>query len=217
LNAGYNTRMNKVQLINQDSGNPEWYTPSPIIEAARATMGSIDLDPASCGAANELVRATRYFTQADDGLAQPWFCNVWMNHPYSARGNPQWVNKLVREYEAGNVKQACCIVNASTSELWFQPLLDFPMCLLRGRLRFIPGSGQHESSPGKGSAVIYLGPSVDKFAVAFRPFGSIMVPYQINQLSGTLCTICDSPLGKKRADALYCSDACRQKAKRRRP
>ena len=39
------------------SGKFEWYTPESIIELARETMGSIDLDPASCEAANRTVEA----------------------------------------------------------------------------------------------------------------------------------------------------------------
>ena len=49
--------MNKAQLINQDSGKVEYYTPSWIVEAARLVMGSIDLDPASNAKANETVKA----------------------------------------------------------------------------------------------------------------------------------------------------------------
>ena len=60
--------MNSAQLINQDSGEFEYYTPEFIIEAARRTMGGIDLDPASSFVANERVRATRYFDHLDDSL-----------------------------------------------------------------------------------------------------------------------------------------------------
>lgn len=61
-----------AQLINQTSGDVEYYTPPFIIEAARRVMGGIDLDPASSEIANRTVKATRYFTEADDGLQQEW-------------------------------------------------------------------------------------------------------------------------------------------------
>lgn len=50
------------QRINATSGCVDYYTPKPIIEAARKTMGSIDLDPASSFEANNVVLASRYFT-----------------------------------------------------------------------------------------------------------------------------------------------------------
>jgi len=44
-------------------------------------MGSIDLDPFSCAQANEVVRATKYFSLADDGFCQFWHGNVFVNPP----------------------------------------------------------------------------------------------------------------------------------------
>lgn len=72
------------QLINQTSGGVEYFTPPEIIAAARRMLGWIELDPASCPAANVTVRAGRFFTREDDGLAQPWHGRVWMNHPFHA-------------------------------------------------------------------------------------------------------------------------------------
>jgi len=73
----------------------EWYTPKAIIEAARVTMGSIDLDPASCEAANEVVKAGRYFTAVDDGLRRPWQGNVWCNPPFSNGQIRFWIERCV--------------------------------------------------------------------------------------------------------------------------
>src|SRR5688572_27443923 len=106
--------MNAAQLINQTSGSVEYYTPVEIIEAARRTMGWIDLDPASSATANAIVGAKSFYTEVDDGLTQPWFGNVWMNHPFSRKGNPMWINRLVREYHDAQVHQACCITYACT-------------------------------------------------------------------------------------------------------
>ena len=50
------------------SATPEHGTPPDYIDAARKVLGGIDLDPASCSTFNELVRADRYFSEADDGL-----------------------------------------------------------------------------------------------------------------------------------------------------
>lgn len=203
--------MNAAQLINQDSGNTEWYTPSEIIEAARLTMGSIDLDPASCDTANARVCAGRYFTQVDDGLSQPWFGNVWMNHPFGSN-NRLWISKLVSEYEAVHISQACCICFASTSERWFQPLLAYPVCFVSPRVNYLLADGTKAKGVTKGSCVTYLGRNVGGFAAAFHSFGRIMVPYSVT----AKCDICGNGFVAGRADARYCGPSCRQRARRQR-
>lgn len=59
----------------------EHYSPTRPVEAARAVMGAIDLDPASCALANETVRASAFFSKLDDGLKQKWHGRVWLNPP----------------------------------------------------------------------------------------------------------------------------------------
>lgn len=82
--------MNEVvsEVINDSSskllsGTDEHYTPAEIIEAARSTMGEIELDPASCEMANlRLVKAARYFSEPQNGFTKTWRSPaVFLNPP----------------------------------------------------------------------------------------------------------------------------------------
>lgn len=58
----------------------DYYTPRWVFD----TLGlRFDLDVASPPGGPPFVPCERYFTQEDDGLAQPWHGLVWMNPPYS--------------------------------------------------------------------------------------------------------------------------------------
>lgn len=165
------------QLINQDSGRTDYFTPVEIINAARQVMGGIDLDPASCAEANRIVNAVKFYTAKNNGLTQPWAGRVWMNHPFSRSGNKAWVNKLVQDYESGRVTEACCITYASTSESWFQPLLRRPQCFLARRLHYVLPSGTTLRATTKGSVITYFGQNVEAFAAAFRNMGVIKIAF----------------------------------------
>lgn len=181
--------MTNHQLVNQDSGNAEWFTPPHIIEAAREVMGSIDLDPASCEAANRIVKAKLYFTEqalesawrAVSELRIVWPGNVWLNHPFSKRANGLWIDKLTSEFHKGHFAQACCICYAATSEVWFRPLLAYPQCFLHGRTNYLdPITLKPVKGVTKGSVVTYLGPNVSRFAEVFSKLGTVKVTYEWN-------------------------------------
>ena len=167
--------MNAAQLINQDSGLQEYYTPQEIINLARCVMGGIDLDPASSATANRTVRATRFFTDVEDGLAQSWEGRIWLNHPFGRKENPLWINKLMHEWDMGNIQQACCITFAATNEKWFQPLMQFPQCYLSPRTNYYLADGTKKRGVTKGSAVTYLGQYVNDFRKNFESLGAIKV------------------------------------------
>lgn len=165
------------QLINQDSGDVEYYTPPEIVEAARRTMGGIDLDPASSETANLRVKAARIFTQADDGLSQPWEGRVWVNHPFGRTTNAPWILKMDSEYKRGGVQHMCCITFAATSERWFQPLARQPQCFLSPRTNYFLPDGSLKRGVTKGSVVTYFGPDIAAFAREFGVLGVVKVPY----------------------------------------
>lgn len=159
----------------------EWYTPPELIEASRAALGEIDLDPASSDTAQEVVRAARYFTAEDDGLEQPWAGRVFLNPPYSKKaGKAEFLAKLADHHRAWDVPAAVAVLSYDFSAGWFEPLrgLYAAVCLMRGRVQFYkekPGDGH---DPALGTSVVYLGTDVPAFASAFKHLGDIVVPWR---------------------------------------
>lgn len=194
--------MTSHQLINATSGAVEYFTPVEYTDAAREVMGSIELDPASCRAANEFVKANDYFTKDQDGLSREWKANtLFMNHPFHKGenacpldrskckklsciergyhideripGNADWINKLVSEYENWNCRQACCITFAATSEEWFRPLLLHPICFIHGRVNYRLPDGSIMKGVTKGSCITYFGLNTSRFKAIFSRFGTV--------------------------------------------
>ncbi len=162
--------------VTSNSGNNEWYTPPEYIEAARIAMQGIDLDPASSEIANRTVKAAAFFSQADNGLEQPWRGRVWMNPPYSSDLIGKFCEKLLESYISGDVLQACVLVNNATETQWFQSLLSRAMavCFPSGRIRYLSPDGEAGNSPLQGQSVLYLGGEKERFSEAFSGFGTIL-------------------------------------------
>jgi hypothetical protein len=166
-----------AQVAYHKSESDEWYTPGEIVESARAVLGEIDLDPASCPKANAMVRARSFYSREVCGLKNPWSGRVWMNPPYG-NSAPLFAEKLIREYVSGNVPEAVALFNANAmTSLWFAPIYEHASSLMvtRGRLQFSAGDPEQSfSSPSTGSVIVYLGDRPESFSKEFYKHGTVL-------------------------------------------
>jgi len=159
-----------------------YLTPQPIVQASIRVLGGINLDPCAetPGPDGFNVPAKHHFTIEDDGLAHGWYGTVFMNPPYG-RVLPQWIDKLMAEYEVGNIPRAIVLVAARTDTRWWAKLSHHTLCLVRGRLKFSDGG----SAPFP-SAIFYLGLRGSwQFAREFSAFGDIwttIIPFREERL-----------------------------------
>lgn len=98
----------------------DYYTPPWVFEALGLTF---DLDVAAPPGGVPWIPARRFYTQADDGLAQEWHGLVWCNPPYS-KADP-WVHRML---EHG---QGVLLLPLGGNGAWFTALWESPAeCLL---------------------------------------------------------------------------------------
>lgn len=168
----YTNGNGSVPHVSYNSGNNEWYTPKEYIEAARFVLGGIDLDPASSQAANEVVRASVFYTVEDDGLSRDWRGRVWMNPPYSEDLIGKFAGKLADHFAAGDVTAAIVLVNNATETRWFRRLIEVASAVVfpSSRVRFWRPDGK-TAGPLQGQALIYMGEHPQKFREGFGSFG----------------------------------------------
>ena len=168
-----------------------WWTPPEICDAARHVLGGIDLDPASADDANtRCVRATKYYTETDNGLAHPWPGRVWLNPPFGRGVIDRFSAKLINEIEFGRCVRAIALVNVDPSTKWFQALAKNATAIgfFNRRVRFFHGDPDHphygeRSTAGQQRAQCLIGLRVDRdvFLRAFSPWCWFAFPEGPNQ------------------------------------
>ena len=156
--------------ISANSGENEWYTPPDIVDTVRAVLGDF-LDPASCAAAQETVKAESYFTIEDNGLEQEWAGNVFMNPPYERGLVDQFIDKLVTEKGVGDW---IVLVNNATDTAWGQTLLRHgrAVCFVSRRVRFLSPDGER-GAPLQGQMIVGKVSDSKKFVDAFGEHGRV--------------------------------------------
>jgi ParB family chromosome partitioning protein len=204
-----------AELRQQD----ECYTPVGFVVRALNVLGEIDLDPASCATANEVVRARRYYSVLRSGLSQRWRGRVWLNPPYSKPG--PWAEKLLAHYQARDVRAAIALFNSRTSSSWFHLLAPHAWrCEPWRRIRFW-GPSTKGGNGMQDQVFFYLGSDPERFAAWFGDVGRIVPPalklrQGVTQGVTRCCVVCGRALLGQRADARTCSSPCRQRDYRRR-
>jgi hypothetical protein len=176
-----------------------WLTPEDILEPTREYFGGpIPLDP--CTTSDNPTKATRFFTEEDDGLAQPWDYPVFMNPPYSnsehlytvkTRGEelfglPRrmfssqivlWTAKVLQESRRHTpiIALLPCGARFST-EYWQDHILSSHLnaiCFKRGRAAFIDeATGKAAKGNIYDSQILGYNVDIDRFCRAFGKIGS---------------------------------------------
>lgn len=175
--------MKQAMQVLTSQNTDDWYTPPEYIVLVRKVFNSmIDLDPASCAAANKIVNAKLYYDQAFDGLSRPWYGNVFCNPPYGSAkpgmsNQSLWANKMVAEYYSGRMTQGILLINSAHGYKWYEDLwVNWAVCCVRERMRFINASGVQSGQAKKAQTFVYFGPWVDKFADVFDSIGRVLLP-----------------------------------------
>ncbi len=164
----------RTHVADSQGDSDEWYTAEgPFLAGVRATLGEIDLDPFSCAAANEVVKAKKFFSRKQNGLKQPWEGRVYANPPFS---NPApCVTKAVSEHDARHTKASILLLNNQTDSGWCQFLLKrFPVCFPHSRIPFWRIGRDGTGGARQGQVVIYMGPNEGLFIKTFQPLGTVM-------------------------------------------
>lgn len=134
----------------QSSESDDWWTPQWLFDLLDAEIG-FETDVCASDANH---KCDRYFTRAQDGLAQEWTGRCWMNPPYGRSGGTsiyQWIEKAYWAAMQG-ATVACCIPARTDTTWWWDFCIHGEVRFLKGRIRF---SNSDNSAPFPSAIVIF--------------------------------------------------------------
>jgi phage N-6-adenine-methyltransferase len=167
--------------VNTEDSTDGWGTPPRIWRRLSTAVSGFDLDPAS-GAENVPI-ADQRFTIEDDGLAQNWFGDVWVNPPYS---NPTvWIEKAVDEHNQNNTNSIMLLVPARTNTNWFSDNIEQAdaICFLDHKVKFQQDGVDADDYLPTPVCLIYFGEVTEDIVSAMNTFGWVI---EINEETITL-------------------------------
>ena len=174
---GYKAR-NHPQQVGRRGAQPEVddrATPPEVFGPLHERFGfTVD---AAASPAN--AKCERFWTEADNGLAQPWTGErVWVNPPYSFPNIPAWVAKAWQEWKGAGPALIVMLVPANrTEQQWWQEMIE--------PYRDLPGSDLHvEFLP---SRMRFLAPGQSEVGPDERPpFGCCLLIWEAREASSSL-------------------------------
>lgn len=167
-------------IIQHSSESNEWYTPADVIAMAHEVLRGIELDPASCPEANEVVGARRIFTREMDGLSRAWscrsfFCNPpygWLDHQGGTSNLAAWTRHGLMQVRSGEAGKGIFVLKAAPSASWFAPLWDHAVCFPYTRINFWRPRGA--TGAPHDSAIVCLGDEPWLFEDVFKQLGRVV-------------------------------------------
>jgi hypothetical protein len=150
-----------IAHLKAKNENWRWLTPPEIFDGLRrGGIEMFDFDPCHPGRDNPfcVVPARKIYTEADDGLSQPWVGLGFLNPPYAypkRRDHVKWLKRLIAH------GQGIALINALTSSDWWHEVVvpNFPVIVFPdGKTKFInPDTGKRGNEPANGIALIGVG------------------------------------------------------------
>ena len=169
--------------LTGNAPNDERYTPPSIIRLVRRVMGGIDCDPATCEAAQAVVKASTWYGKDDDGRNRPFIGRVFLNPPYSSPLLYQFVLALLRERAAGRCTEAIVLTNNATETRAIQTLMRGCdcVCLIVGRVAFLGADLDGKTGGYQGQILTYFGKRAARFARVMSEVGTCWCPSSVRQ------------------------------------
>jgi len=120
----------KQMSVHFSSATDLWATPQDLFDKQDAIYG-FELDV--CATADN-AKCSRFFTEEDDGLKQPWSGVCWMNPPYG-RTIGMWMRKAYESSLAG-ATVVCLVPSRTDTHWWHNYAMRGKIEFIRGRLKF---------------------------------------------------------------------------------